>query len=854
MNKLTTAFIFSDADAKKIDGVRSKLIGLNDDLNNLGKTTSLGDVLVTETKKGTDALGKLAAGVEDLKTKTEKFAPAPTISRWYENEEKLVRTATERIAGLVDNAKASISNTNPTSPKKSPLEVGKPDDALFESVSKSRQEIQKLNSLRIDSGKLDGLTRAGVRLQSELKKTETDILRINNALKKPNSKTVIDELNNDLVKAQANFDKLSSKQQQYEKRAGSVPDARPGGKSGGGRRGITNTQATVLEIADDFAPEGFNRAFNGIARAALLAREAKDAAGEMSALAGISTTTLATFGAIAAVGAGIVIVTGNIRSEAEKRLRNEELIAGAINKQVLSLRESFSEYEKYKQTLRESTALTNRLTENVENYDTKGVQRERERIDQSNRSQITEINRLQADLAAKERFLEFSKSRSVNQNVFTELGLGREYSASQKAQDVAKAASDVEKTKKALETTQSVLERGKGELQQADKSLVDIRDKQDKAFEERWKSWQRSHDSAVKAQERAITTQEKLNKSVEDGKKKVEEMGKKYSSTFDDLFARSQKENPFAKLFADGDSELKKLRENLKGLDADLQLKAVAVQQKINRGNLFETRIDKDLEILGLRERARSLRNPQESEEQRRKRIDGAAERGVNAGNFFQGGAFGNYGSYLANKAGGFDKLTDNQKRDIYETRMFGNVAGNAPGSTFNTLNQNSLEMSLARDRVADGDKNLTLNDRLKNQIDTINSRASTAEERAIADRKLVALSQNINPNEIKGNLANLLAGANERLADAKSKYEQESLTIQKESLAVQKQMAENEKKLLEIAEKQGIEGLKIYLDIKDAENTKSKANVERAVPSDAGRQMDLSGTFFEDGRGLSNR
>lgn len=288
-----------------------------------------------------------AAAEKALKRPTNELQLKPTISRHWESEEKLVRTATERIAGLVDNAKASISNTKIALPKNS-LEFGKPDTALYDTAEKTRLAMQKLNLQRLDGGNLDGLTKAGVRLQSELGKVQADIFRINNALKQTSNKTLIDELNNDLVRAQDNFDKLSSRQALYEKRTASATGAKSSGKQGGGRGRITDAQATVLELADDFAPEGFNRPFNAAAKGMLAVNAA-------------STATLATFGAIAAVGYGIVKVSENIRSEAERRLKVEESIVAASNKQLLAQKASLDNLKE----LRANDAADRAIAQNL---------------------------------------------------------------------------------------------------------------------------------------------------------------------------------------------------------------------------------------------------------------------------------------------------------------------------------------------------------------------------------------------------------------------------------------------------------------------------------------------------------
>jgi hypothetical protein len=793
-NELLTRFIFDDKDDAKIDALNTKLVNLDTKLNSLGQNPTFGQGLAADLTKGTDAVSKLAGGVDSLKTKVENFGLPPTISRYLENEERLVKSASERIAASIDTAKASINqSTRPELfPNKSnPLqskEFGKPDNALFESVKKSRLEIQKLNSERIDAGKFDGLTKAGIRLHDQLGKTQADILRINNALKQTNNKTLIDELNNDLVQAQNNFDKLSSRQQQYEKRQSG---GKVGARSGGGRRGgITDLQATVLELTDDFAPEGFNRPFNAAAKG-------------MLAVNAVSMTTLATFGAIAAVGYGIVKITENIREEAERRLKVENAISAAVNNQILSTKQALKDFEE----LRKQADFDRRFSASVQTNTQEELKNKRAGLEQL-------LKLTPANLPTVED-----------------------------GKLVSKPNENFERLKNQIIAVNAQLDA----LQQ--KSVKTSND----SFNQRWDSWKKSQEDAIKAQE-------KFNKSVEDGKKKVEELGKTYNSAFDNLFSKTNSDNPFVRVFSEGEKALKSLRENLKGLDADLQSKAIAMQQKLKSNALFETRIDNNLSIFDLRERARNFRNPQESPETIRKRIDDVARRSAETGGFFPNFG-GSFGSFLANQAGGFDKLTDNQKRDIYETRMFGNLGfiGNSPDSSFNNLNQNSLQTALANDRLRESDNDLTLNDRLKKQIDIINSGISNVEERAIADRKLLSLTSGLNPNEINSDLRNKIAAAAESEAERRANFERDSLQIEKEKLAVQKEIDANGKRLLAIAEKEGLQGLNKAIEVIITNKSGGAADVKKeedtgksAGQEDVRNYYDLG--FVGGAKGGSNR
>lgn len=254
------------------------------------------------------------------------------------------------------------------------------------------------------------------------------------------------------------------------------------------------------------------------------------------------------------------------------------------------------------------------------------------------------------------------------------------------------------------------------------------------------------------------------------------------------------------------------------------------MQQKLNANALFSARLDNNLDVFALRERAADLRRPQaEPGEARQKRIDDAVRQSIKAGGYYQG-IGGSLGSYLANQAGGFDNLTGDEKRRIYEARQFGNLQASG---AYSEQNEKSLISFLASERMQSGDQNLSLNERLQKQLNILNSGARTAEEKAIADRKLLSLSSSLDPSQLNSDLREKIALANEREADRKSNYERDSLKAQQESVEVQRQIADNNKKLLEIAEKQGVEGLKLYLEVLD--KTSGGANVKK----DSGKSAD---------------
>ncbi|HEX8636809.1 MAG TPA: phage tail length tape measure family protein, partial [Pyrinomonadaceae bacterium] len=639
-------------------------------------------------------------------------------------------------------------------------------DKLEEKAAETRKAFAGIAAQRLDSGQVGMLTKEIVRASERSRQLSGEIAAIKRALADPTRKSSIAVLTEELKAAEREADQLNRK-------LNSLPsgDGRPSAPSrgtapgGGGNVKLSGFQKQNLSYQINDVLTGLASGQNP---SQILAQQGGQIAqifepAQIAAFTAKYASLVTVLGAGAAAIALTYKITGDMRAEAERLLKVEEQITSAKNNQILASKKLREELQK-------------------------------------SRDEAEEDRRYQSTLDRGATVEDLIKRR---ENL-------------QRLQNLTPETLPTVENNKLVQKENETFTRNAEQLKRYDADIYALREKREKAaaeaFNNRFKLETKSQESEFKAQERAIKAQEKFNKSVEDGKKKVDELGKKYSSTFDDLFARSQKENPFVSVFSEGEKALKSLRENLKGLDADLQAKAVSVQQKINSNALFETRLDNNLSIFDLRERARAFRNPQESAEQRQNRIDDGARRHVEAGNFFVGGAFGNYGSYLANKAGGFDKLTAEQKRDIYEVRSFGNLGylGNPQNSTFNELNANSLERSLASDRLRDADKNLSLNERLQKQLAIIDGSGGSEAERAIAGRKFLALTSGVDPSQLNGNLRERAALENEREADRKSKYETDLLATQKEALAIQKRREEVEKEMLDIVKKQGVEGLKV--------------------------------------------
>lgn len=329
-------------------------------------------------------------------------------------------------------------------------------------------------------------------------------------------------------------------------------------------------------------------------------------------------------------------------------------------------------------------------------------------------------------------------------------------------------------------------------------------------------------------------TQKSITDEIRNTEKRVKDLGKAYSDVFSNLSVRVNASNPFVSVFSEARTELDKLKDSIKGLPEELQRAAIQSQQTLNRNKLFETRLDNNLSAFDLRETANRFRNPQSDTLVDKQIFEEVVKNSISRGNFFNG-AFGSFGSNLSNRFGGFDKLNDLQKRDIYEVEQLKFLRGDGG------VNDRSLISRLARERAGGSDQNLSLNERLQKQLSIINSGVSNESERGIADRRLIGLTSGLDPSQIKTELREQIAAANEREAVRKEGYERELLSIERENLAINKKIADAQEKLLKIAEKDGLEGLNNYLEITVLDKTGGGVST-----GSAGTQEDVRRTYFE--------
>lgn len=339
---------------------------------------------------------------------------------------------------------------------------------------------------------------------------------------------------------------------------------------------------------------------------------------------------------------------------------------------------------------------------------------------------------------------------------------------------------------------------------------------------------------------------DKLNDFIEKDLKKAEDkildIGKKSSAVFDDLYSKSDKNNPFVSFFSETDKAAKDLRENLKGLAPELRDIAEQMQQKLNADSLFNTRLDNDFAAFDLRQRADELRSfkakPIDAPD---KFFKDFIEAGLKQILEVNGGAAQN--RYSLTGAGNSTFGFSQSKADPY-TRY--NLTG-AGDSTYGfsqsdlrtgflgdyerteTSRQGILVGSFRRDRkisdLTDQEKsdfidkdNLSLQSNLSKAFSLAQNRdALSPEQQAAVDREILSLSANVKPEQLNDYQRNLVATAAEKEATRRDNYERAAATSNRNREAYLKNISQYCDKLRNEAQTGG--SASVNITIKDETN-----------------------------------
>lgn len=272
---------------------------------------------------------------------------------------------------------------------------------------------------------------------------------------------------------------------------------------------------------------------------------------KLTALTGISGAGFAAFGGLAVAGYAIVQWSKSVREEAERRLKAEEMIAGAMNRQILLGKQLLDNYEKLEKSQASDRQFGRFLKDGS-------------------------IDDLQA------RYDNLKQLQNLGGN--TEVRVGK---------DGKVEAVESEAFKKRQEQMLAL-------KAQIDALLQNKTADADNALGQRFENYKKAQENAEKA----------FRESVEKGKDKVKDLKEAWNSAFDSLYQRSAAGNPFALFLQKTESETEKLKKSLAGLPPELQKVALAMNAAANVKEAFSLRLDNALGANSLRSDADNFRNP----------------------------------------------------------------------------------------------------------------------------------------------------------------------------------------------------------------------------------------------------
>lgn len=361
-----------------------------------------------------------------------------------------------------------------------------------------------------------------------------------------------------------------------------------------------------------------------------------------------------------------------------------------------------------------------------------------------------------------------------------------------------------------------------------------------------------------------LQTQINLQKSeaeeTEKVKNKVKELNKAYIETFDSLARKTGQNNPILQVILEADSAMKNLKESIRGLSPELQAQAIKMQQTINSNSLFSARLDNNLSVFDLQERARELRNY---------RSPGITDPAKFFSDYLEAGlkklaANNNGGLPQINasfSADGKSLLGFSQSQNSPYTRFDANIyrdkdgrlvtngfsQSDARNDIFNTYERESRFGGFVSRRktfadLTEREKNdffnkvdpadVSLQQRLQKQLGIINSGVFTEEQRAIADRKALSISSGINPGQLTDSLRNQLAEITERQVQRQIDSEKATAKVMTDLLQVNERIAVSNEALVAIGKKGGVEA--ILRIINEAGKNVGVGTVPEPNPKDA--------------------
>lgn len=370
----------------------------------------------------------------------------------------------------------------------------------------------------------------------------------------------------------------------------------------------------------------------------------------------------------------------------------------------------------------------------------------------------------------------------------------------------------------------------------------------DANFAQRNENFKNSQKQAIEFEKQRNA--EKLTR-INEQRQRVNDLGKSTDDLFAGLYAKQGTSNPFVAVFSEADKAIESTRIATAGLSKDLQETAARLVAGQNATALFTARLDNSLNASDLSAEARMLRRGRGADSTR---VDSATVARIASQYFndnFQTLADGgtiNQGMFAGDiqarqirqiraNGGSADDVaafTRRNQRAAFEEQSMRNLKANGQSDS-------SIAAFIARSRR---DANVdplaaTTQDRLNRQLEVIRGLNPNSEaEKAIADRKIIALTNGLKPEDLSPEQRNAAAAARENEAVRIGNAEKTAIADRESAAATQASIDKNIAELLKIAQKDGLTG--VIRIINDAEEKAAVSIGKRPTIRDAKTLTDL--------------
>lgn len=696
----------------------------------------------------------------------------------------------ERVRGVTNTTKnigQSVSFGNLSQPIQ---KLGNDFLTLEKRALSLQTQLRRQSSNAADLG-FNALSNSAATAADRASQLQTQLRRISLEATRTSNQTILSQLNNEAREVQRELreiDRSLAGIRQINVRAQS--NAGGFGNSSAeqrfGRINLARQGADVFTQAGSGASAGIIAIQQGPQIIEALAQAGVKAS---SVLQAVSSATLGIAGGLAVAGAIVVKVSSDLRTEAERRLKIEEKAAAVYGMQGQKMREQLDLAKQFNEQ-RTLSANQRNFGANVEAFgnDPAKLKALREETEKS--------------LDFQRRYLSFEFAQAFNP----------------KDPEQAKQKAVEKRYQPIISSLENRLQELDPAIEKATKNLTGFTP-EDIARNK-------------KASEESLELERRRLADVDKGIEKAKELTKIYRGVFEDLTIAVNAENPFVKFAVEGDKAFRLLREQTRGLSDDLRQQAEVMLKQQNDLALFRLRVSTVFSAFDLREQAQAFRStPQADQLVQKRQFDQIVAANVNRGNRFQFG--GTIGSFLANQAGGIGNLTDEQKRQVFETSLF--------QASSSGLNQASLVSSLARSRNANPLENLSAQERLDRQFGLLgNFQARNPQEQGEIDSRITSIAGRLNPEEIRADQREKIAAAFERQAERTERRQQEALDVAKKQLTVNERILDNQERLLKVAERQGVRGVEVL--VRDETGGSVRIDGSRPTQDDVRETYDFGG------------